>query len=76
MIVALAGGVGGAKLAQGLYLALPPETLTVVGNTADDMIHLGLRSSPDLDPGLYTLAGLANAATGWGIAGDSTRCSG
>jgi len=73
MIVALAGGVGGAKLAQGLYLALPPETLTVVGNTADDMIHLGLRSSPDLDTGLYTLAGLANAATGWGLAGDSTR---
>ncbi len=73
MIVALAGGVGGAKLAQGLYLALPPETLTVIGNTADDMVHLGLRISPDLDTVLYTLAGLANAATGWGIAGDSTR---
>jgi len=40
------------------------------------MIHLGLRSSPDLDTGLYTLAGLANAATGWGLAGDSTRCLG
>ena len=73
MIVALAGGVGGAKLAQGLYLALPPDELTVIGNTADDMVHLGLRISPDLDTVLYTLAGMANAATGWGIAGDTTR---
>jgi len=73
MIVALAGGVGGAKLAQGLYLALPPDTLTVVGNTADDLVHRGLRISPDLDTVLYTLAGVANAATGWGLAGDSTR---
>lgn len=73
MIVALAGGVGGAKLAQGLYLALPPDTLTVIGNTADDMIHLGLRISPDLDTVMYTLAGMANTTTGWGIAGDSTR---
>ena len=73
MIVALAGGVGGAKLAQGLYLALPPDTLTVVGNTADDFEHFGLRISPDLDTVLYTLAGLANPATGWGIAGDTFR---
>ena len=73
MIVALAGGVGGAKLAQGLYRALPPDTLTVVGNTADDMIHLGLRISPDLDTVLYTLAEMANPVTGWGIAGDSLR---
>ena len=73
MIVALAGGVGGAKLAQGLYRALPPDTLTVIGNTADDMIHLGLRISPDLDTVLYTLAEMANPVTGWGIAGDSLR---
>ncbi len=73
MIVALAGGVGGAKLAQGLYLTLPPGTLTVIGNTADDMVHLGLRISPDLDTVLYTLAGMANPVMGWGIAGDSTR---
>lgn len=72
-IVALAGGVGGAKLAQGLYLALPPETLTVIGNTADDFEHFGLRISPDLDTVLYTLGGLANPATGWGVAGDTTR---
>src|SRR5919199_2253189 len=73
MIVALAGGVGGAKLAQGPYPALPPDALTVVGNTADDFEHFGLRISPDLDTVLYTLAGLANSATGWGIAGDTFR---
>jgi LPPG:FO 2-phospho-L-lactate transferase len=71
MIVALAGGVGGAKLAQGLYRALPPDTLTVIGNTADDFEHFGLRISPDLDTVLYTLAGLADPQTGWGIAGDT-----
>ena len=73
MIVALAGGVGGAKLAQGLYRALPPGELTVIGNTADDFTHFGLRISPDLDTVLYTLAGLANPATGWGVAGDTFR---
>ena len=71
MIVALAGGVGGAKLAQGLYHALPPDDLAVIGNTADDFDHFGLRVSPDLDTVLYTLAGIANPETGWGIAGDS-----
>lgn len=73
MLVALAGGVGGAKLVQGLYHALPPDTLTVVGNTADDFDHFGLRISPDLDTVLYTLASMANPVTGWGIAGDTTR---
>src|SRR5436305_13252376 len=73
MIVALAGGVGGAKLAQGLSLALPPDALTVIGNTADDFEHLGLRISPDLDTVLYTLAGMANPETGWGVAGDTFR---
>src|SRR4051812_8726236 len=73
MIVALAGGVGGAKLAQGLYLALPPDELTVIGNTGDDFTHFGLQISPDPDTVLYTLAGLANPATGWGIAGDTFR---
>jgi LPPG:FO 2-phospho-L-lactate transferase len=71
MIVALAGGVGGAKLAQGLYGILPPDTLTVVVNTADDFDRFGLHISPDLDTVMYTLAGLANPATGWGIAGDT-----
>lgn len=64
--VALAGGVGGAKLAYGLALTLPPESLTVIVNTGDDFEHLGLHVSPDLDTVLYTLAGLANPETGWG----------
>jgi LPPG:FO 2-phospho-L-lactate transferase len=71
VIVALAGGVGGAKMAQGLALALPPGELTVVVNTADDFDLYGLRICPDLDTVLYTLAGLANPSMGWGIAGDT-----
>lgn len=71
MIVALAGGVGGAKLAEGLSLASAGDNLTVIVNTADDFDLFGLRICPDLDTVLYTLAGLANPATGWGIAGDT-----
>ncbi len=71
LIVALAGGVGGAKLADGLYHVLPPDDLAVVVNTADDFDLFGLRICPDADTVLYTLAGLANPATGWGIAGDT-----
>jgi LPPG:FO 2-phospho-L-lactate transferase len=70
-VVALAGGVGGAKLAQGLYATLPPASLLVLVNTADDFTLHGLRICPDLDTVLYTLAGLANPQTGWGIAGDT-----
>ncbi len=65
-IVALAGGVGGAKLAHGLPQTLPPEDLTIIVNTGDDFEHLGLYISPDLDTVCYTLAGLANPDTGWG----------
>ena len=65
-IIALAGGVGGAKFAQGLAHVLPPEDLTVVVNTGDDFEHLGLYICPDLDTVCYTLAGLANPKTGWG----------
>jgi len=65
-IVALAGGVGGAKLAQGLAQILPPEDLTVIVNTGDDFEHYGLYICPDLDTVCYTLAGLANPDTGWG----------
>ena len=65
-IVALAGGVGGAKLADGLVQVNRPDKLTVVVNTADDFTHLGFRISPDLDTVCYTLAGLANPETGWG----------
>ncbi len=65
-IVALAGGVGGAKLAEGLAQILPPEALTIIVNTGDDFVHWGLHISPDLDTVCYTLAGLANPLTGWG----------
>jgi LPPG:FO 2-phospho-L-lactate transferase len=65
-IVALAGGVGGAKLALGLAHTLPADGLTVVVNTADDFEHLGLHVSPDIDTVTYTLAKLANPETGWG----------
>jgi LPPG:FO 2-phospho-L-lactate transferase len=65
-ILALAGGVGGAKLALGLMSILPAEALTVAVNTADDFEHLGLAISPDLDTVMYTLAGVANPETGWG----------
>jgi LPPG:FO 2-phospho-L-lactate transferase len=70
-IVALSGGVGGAKLADGLYQALAPDMLTLIVNTGDDFDHYGLRICPDLDTALYTLAGIANEATGWGVAGDT-----
>jgi LPPG:FO 2-phospho-L-lactate transferase len=70
-VVALAGGVGGAKLAHGLYRALGPNELTVVVNTGDDFDLYGLRIMPDADTVLYTLAGLANSETGWGVAGDT-----
>ncbi len=65
-VLALSGGIGGAKLALGLYRVLPPGALTVIANTADDFEHLGLQVSPDLDTLLYTLAGLDNLETGWG----------
>jgi LPPG:FO 2-phospho-L-lactate transferase len=70
-IVALAGGVGGAKLAHGLANALAPSKLTVIVNTADDFEHLGLHISPDLDTMCYTLAGVANKSTGWGRRGET-----
>ena len=65
-VVALSGGVGGAKLALGLYRALPPDSMTVIVNTGDDFDHLGLRICPDLDTMLYTLAGLEHTERGWG----------
>ncbi|MGH2621501.1 MAG: 2-phospho-L-lactate transferase [Anaerolineales bacterium] len=65
-VVALAGGVGGAKLVDGLAGVLPPEDLSVIVNTGDDFEHLGLAICPDLDTVTYTLAGLANPDTGWG----------
>ena len=70
-IVALAGGVGGAKLADGFAQILPPDNLAVIVNTGDDFEHLGLYISPDVDTVCYTLAGLANPGTGWGRQGET-----
>lgn len=65
-VAAVCGGVGGAKLADGLLRVLPPHSLGLIVNTGDDFEHLGLHISPDIDTVLYTLSGLANPATGWG----------
>ena len=66
LVVALSGGVGGAKLALGLSRVLPADELLVVANTGDDFEHLGLSISPDIDTLTYALAGIDNPATGWG----------
>jgi LPPG:FO 2-phospho-L-lactate transferase len=71
VIVALAGGVGGARLAVGLAAVLSPERLAVVVNTGDDFEHLGLTICPDLDTVMYTLGGVENPETGWGRADET-----
>ncbi len=71
LVTVLAGGVGGAKMAHGFQQVLEPGQLTVVVNVADDFEHWGLQISPDLDTVLYTLAGIADPLTGWGIAHDT-----
>ena len=70
-VVLLAGGFGGARMAHGFAQLAPRVTLTVVGNTGDDLEMHGLRISPDLDTVMYTLAGLANDVTGWGVADET-----
>ena len=70
-VLAVCGGIGGAKLALGLYRVLPPHGLTVVVNTGDDFVHLGLHVSPDLDTVLYTLAGWSDPVRGWGRADEA-----
>ena len=72
-LLALAGGVGGAKLAYGLTRVLPPEALTIVVNTGDDEEFYGLHVSPDLDTVMYTLSERSNEATGWGLKDESFR---
>jgi LPPG:FO 2-phospho-L-lactate transferase len=74
LITALAGGVGASKLLEGLSRAMPPEDISIVVNTGDDIELFGLYIAPDLDIVTYTLAGLVNPATGWGINDDSFRC--
>ncbi|MAT92441.1 MAG: 2-phospho-L-lactate transferase [Halioglobus sp.] len=70
-VLALTGGVGGAKLALGLADCLAPEALHLVANTGDDFEHLGLHISPDIDTLIYTLAGLSNPQQGWGLDGET-----
>lgn len=71
MIVALAGGVGGARLANGLAAIVPPGELLVAVNTGDDFEHLGLTICPDIDTVTYTLAGLNDDQRGWGVKDES-----
>jgi LPPG:FO 2-phospho-L-lactate transferase len=71
VIIALSGGIGGAKLALGLSHVLPPEELLIITNTGDDFEHYGLTICPDTDTLLYTLAGLDNSQLGWGRADES-----
>jgi len=73
-VAALAGGVGGAKLARGLDRVLPPGNLTLIVNTGDDFEHFGLCVSPDLDSVCYALAGLADPVRGWGRADETWNC--
>ncbi|MBM3939988.1 MAG: 2-phospho-L-lactate transferase [SAR202 cluster bacterium] len=75
-VLAIAGGVGGAKLALGLTRVLAPDQLTIAVNTGDDETFHGLHVSPDLDTVMYTLAGMSNPETGWGIAGETFRALG
>lgn len=72
-VVALAGGVGGAKLVLGLDRLLAPGNLTAIVNTGDDFVHFGLKICPDIDSVSYALAGLANKTYGWGLEGESWK---
>lgn len=70
-VTLLCGGVGGAKLAYGLAQIVPAEDLRIIVNTGDDFWHYGLRICPDVDTVLYTLAGIVNPDTGWGLRDES-----
>jgi LPPG:FO 2-phospho-L-lactate transferase len=72
-IAALAGGVGGSKLALGLYRVMDPQDLTVIANTGDDIVMHGLHVSPDPDILIYTLADVVNPQAGWGLRDESFR---
>ncbi len=73
-ITCLAGGVGAARFLEGLARVVPPERITVIVNTADDLQYLGLHVSPDIDSVTYALAGIADVEKGWGIKQDSYHC--
>src|SRR6266699_2317884 len=70
-VAVLAGGVGAARFLRGLVRILPPEEITVIGNTGDDMWWHGLYIAPDLDTVIYWLAGVADESRGWGVRGDT-----
>jgi len=72
-ITVLAGGIGAARFLRGLLAAAPNATITVIGNTADDITLFGLRVCPDLDSVMYTLGGGSNEEQGWGRAGETRR---
>ncbi len=74
MITALAGGVGASKFLEGLSRVRPPEDISIVVNTGDDLEFFGLYIAPDLDIVTYTLAGLVNPVTGWGLTSDTFHC--
>jgi LPPG:FO 2-phospho-L-lactate transferase len=74
MITALAGGVGASKFLDGLSRVAPPEEISIIVNTGDDIEMFGLYIAPDLDIVTYTLAGVVNGETGWGLAGDTFNC--
>ncbi len=74
MITALAGGVGASKFLEGLSRVAPPEEISIIVNTGDDIEMFGLYIAPDLDIVTYTLAGAVNPETGWGLAGDTFNC--
>lgn len=73
-ITALAGGVGAWKLLLGLAGVMPPEDITVIANSGDDIELYGLRICPDIDTVTYTLGGVINEETGWGLKGDTFEC--
>ena len=70
-VTLITGGVGGSKLAEGLAAMLPPAQLSIIGNVGDDEEFHGLWISPDIDTLTYTLAGIVNRETGWGLPGDT-----
>jgi LPPG:FO 2-phospho-L-lactate transferase len=74
VITLLTGGTGGAKFIQGLMRILPPEELTAIVNTGDDLTWWGLHVSPDLDSIAYALAGMLSRDRGWGVEGDTFTC--
>ncbi|MEK6320204.1 MAG: 2-phospho-L-lactate transferase [Acidobacteriota bacterium] len=73
-VTALAGGIGASRLLLGLASVMTPEDITIIANTGDDIELFGLRICPDIDTVTYTLAGVINEETGWGLKGDTFEC--